>query len=149
MAAKRRGLRVRNEIAPSLSWSRFLLERSTKDRAAQRVFGNNFISARVPAPFTFRELVEKLASCAKVPIPVESLAKELDVPGLPRGMSVFKKAGSAFDQIAANFPNMYWWISDKGLNMAIVQPGSRLSPLAGITRVSSPSVVHMRASSLA
>jgi hypothetical protein len=128
MPAKRRGRKVRNEIAPSLLWSRFLPERSTKDRAAQRVFENNFISASVPAPYTFRELVETLASCAQTAIPVESLAKELDVPGPPLGTGVFKKAGSAFDQIAANFPNMYWWISDKGLNMAIVQPGSLLSP---------------------
>jgi hypothetical protein len=129
MPAKRRGRRVRNEIAPSLLWSRFLPERSTKDRAAQIAFENNLISATVPAPYTFRELVEKLASCAQVSIPVESLAKELDVPGSSsRAITVFKKAGSVFDQIAANFPNMYWWISDKGLNMAIVQPGSVLSP---------------------
>lgn len=108
--------------------SRFLPGKSTKDRASRLEFENTFISASVTGPHTLRTLIEVLASSAQPPVRIESLPKEVDVLFLGHGMTFFKYAAQVFDQVAENFPNMYWWISDKGLNMAVVKPCSALSP---------------------
>jgi hypothetical protein len=55
-------------------------------------------------------------------IPVESLPDELDGPVATRGQVVFDFAGDAFDEIARYYTNLEWWVSDVGLNMAIVAP---------------------------
>jgi hypothetical protein len=55
-------------------------------------------------------------------IPVESLSADLNEPVFTRGQTIFAFAGEAFDEIAGNYDNMQWWISDVGLNMATVTP---------------------------
>jgi hypothetical protein len=50
------------------------------------------------------------------------LCDDLNQPVFTRGRPIFGYAGDEFDQIADNYDNMQWWLSDAGLNMAIVSP---------------------------
>jgi hypothetical protein len=82
----------------------------------------NFVSFSVPAHRTNRDVVEQIARESQ--IPVESLSDELELPVYTRGQVIDGFAGDKFDQIADNYDNMKWWISDVGLNMGIVMPAS-------------------------
>lgn len=57
-------------------------------------------------------------------MPVESLPDALQSSVFMRGQVVFGFAGDEFDNIAGNYDNMQWWVSDKGLNMAFFTPSS-------------------------
>jgi hypothetical protein len=52
-----------------------------------------------------------------------------------RGQSLFGYAGDVINEIAMNYHNMRWWITDKGLNMGAVIPArvhlSAFDELAG------------------
>jgi hypothetical protein len=46
----------------------------------------------------------------------------LRAPVLSRAKTVFGSAWDAIDDVACNYPNMEWWISEHGLTMDIVIP---------------------------
>jgi hypothetical protein len=72
----------------------------------------------IPRGSTNRGVVPQVATASH--IPVEALCEELNHPVFLRGQAIHGFAGDEFDQIADNYENMQWWLSDTGLNMAIV-----------------------------
>jgi hypothetical protein len=67
-----------------------------------------------------------IAEGTQSPFAIESLGEQLDVGRLPRARVYFGVLGDILEGIAQNVPNMRWWVSDKGLNMAIVPPEEML-----------------------
>ena len=51
-----------------------------------------------------------------------SLPEELSARKLIRGQTLFGLAGDCLDEIAGRHHHMQWWVSDKGLSMAILGP---------------------------
>jgi hypothetical protein len=89
----------------------------------------------LPPGSTVRDVVLGIANSASHPIPVESLCDELLIFSFPRGATFFGYAGDLLDKIADGYDDMYWWISDTGLNMRVLSPGvlelSAFDELAG------------------
>jgi hypothetical protein len=106
-------------------WSRFSPERCTNLRSAFDLLEQNVVSLSVTGPCTHRHLVGKITLEAEQPISIESLPDTLDTTTLIRGRVCFGYAGDLLDQVAENYPDMRWWISDNGLHMAIVRPGAK------------------------
>jgi hypothetical protein len=50
------------------------------------------------------------------------LSDELNQPVYPGSHAIFGCPGDEFDRIAGNYDNIKWWVSDVGLNMAVVTP---------------------------
>ena len=103
-------------------WNRFDSVRTKETRGAHKLVLNNHLSLTVPAPCTHRDVVEKITSQSQEPIAIQSLADVLSQTELERGKVIFGFAGDKIDQIAANYEGMHWWVSEEGLNMAIVSP---------------------------
>lgn len=101
-----------------LLWSRFLRERTSKTSAFVLSVANNHVSLSIPAPHTHRDVVARIAK--EFQIPIESLADELEQPIFTRGQVIHNYLGDALDAIAREYPLMRWWVSEGGLNMAIV-----------------------------
>jgi hypothetical protein len=105
-----------------LLWRNFSYEKTSKTSKFRELLIYNFVSLSVPAHQTHRDVVEQIARESH--IPVESLSDDLNQPVFSRGQAIFGFAGDQFDQIADDYDNMQWWISDIGLNMAIVVPAT-------------------------
>jgi hypothetical protein len=101
--------------------------RSMRDRATLELFLGSLVSLSTRGPTTLRENVIQIANGAANRLPVESLCDELNNVKLSRGSTYFNSLGNILDGIAENFPNMRWWISERGLNMAIVPPDEMLN----------------------
>lgn len=110
----------RTRRAEPAYYSRLAADRFTKSPEIFKLFFQSRVSITVLAPATLREQVIRIVHGATNPFAVESLANELDTIKSVRGSSYFGSLGDVLDGIAQNFPNMRWWISEKGLNMAIV-----------------------------
>src|ERR1700733_13541242 len=106
----------------------FFREKCAKSNDILNLVEYNAVSISVPGPCTHHDVVEAIASCAAIPIDIESLCTSLRGTESVRGVVCFGYVGKLLDQIAANFTNMRWWISAKGLNMATVLPAPLLSP---------------------
>lgn len=104
-----------------ISWgSHHNVARSNK--TAVKRYGCGFVSRTISGPCSHRELVEQIASSAAVP--VESLAGQLSATVLPRGAACFGSLYKYLDRVASAHAKMQWWISEKGINMAVVEPNS-------------------------
>jgi hypothetical protein len=106
-------------------WNPLLWEHFSSEKTPPNCRGlifNNFASLTVPAPCTLRDVVEQIAKQSRNRIPIESLSDELNQSVLLRATTIFGAPGDQFDQIAGNYSNMRWWISENGLNMAVVPP---------------------------
>jgi hypothetical protein len=102
-------------------WERFSnYDNSIDESAFAKLIEDNFASLSMKGESTNRELVERIAEVSNVPIPVESLPGVLAETVLARGNVVFGCPGDYFDTIARSYPNMLWWLTDKGLNMAVM-----------------------------
>ena len=77
------------------------------------------MSHTVPAPASMRKIVEEIAYHSQKPIPIHSLAEALSEPVLSRGKVLFGSPGDCIDGIMANYDNLEWWISYKGLNVTV------------------------------
>jgi hypothetical protein len=119
MALRRIGRKKTKRLVPWLSWGRFCPERSSK---LAWILDCNHASISLPAGSTARDVVQEIARKAHPPIPIESVSDELLSTGFIRGAVFFGYAGDLLDEIANGYPNMYWWISDTGLNMRILPP---------------------------
>lgn len=106
---------------PFISWERFVYGLCSK--SAIELLENDHANMSVPADSTHFFIVEQLAKKASSPIPIESLSEELAEIKSSRGSTYFNLLGHCLDQIACNYPDMYWWITDNGLNMQRVEPG--------------------------
>jgi hypothetical protein len=109
-----------------LLWERFDLERTKETGGDIKRLQDNPVSLTVPANCTHRYVLEAIANSLQPPLAIESLAQELGSQRLPRGQAIFhRSAGDVIDKIAANYEQMYWWISTHGLNMVSVLPMSK------------------------
>jgi hypothetical protein len=113
-------------------WFRLLPERCTKNLATRKSFLSSFVALSVPAQTTHAEGIRIIAAGANIPFSIESLGDELDTGKLSRGHAIFKYLGDVVDEMAEIIPNMRWWLTDKGLNMAVVPPECTLSPFDAI-----------------
>ena len=104
-------------------WSRFSNERTPK-RAREWLYGRleNHIGCTVSAPCSLGQVVTAICEKAQHAVPIELLSLQLRAPVLHRAETVFGSAWDAIDEIACNYPNMQWWISEHGLTMDIVIP---------------------------
>jgi hypothetical protein len=112
-------------------WLRFSSEQTTRMRGLKlyrELILNNVVSCFLAARWTHRDLVEQIAEQSQKPIPIESLRNNLNRCVLPRWRTVFGFPGDYFDQIARNYDNMWWWMSEKGLKMeTLASTGPRIS----------------------
>ncbi len=99
-------------------WRRFSVERSTQ--AARKFLEENHInvSARGQHTSVPRRSREKRIP----PIPIESLDDHLGEHNFIRGATFFGPAGDYLDRLVSCHPDMRWWISEKGLNVAVIPP---------------------------
>lgn len=99
-------------------WQNFSYEKTSKTSKFRESLIYEFVSLSIPGHRTNRDVVEQVAKESHIPI--ESLADDLHWPVFSRGQAIFGFAGDEFDKIAENYEGMEWWVSDAGLNMAIV-----------------------------
>jgi hypothetical protein len=102
-------------------WGQFSYEK-TKTSKFRDLLVSSHVSLSIPGGRTNRDVVEEIAKASHIPI--ESLPDELNQPVDPGSQVIWGFAGNEFDKIADNYNNMQWWVSDVGLNMAIVNPAS-------------------------
>jgi hypothetical protein len=106
-----------------LLWSRLRLE-CLSSAASCRLFRDlileNFVSLSISGPHSLRDKVERIATDAHKPIPIDYLCWELGDRLLSGASAVFGCPGENFNRIARNFPELYWCLSDKGLRMEIL-----------------------------
>jgi|HubBroStandDraft_1064217.scaffolds.fasta_scaffold14327_3 hypothetical protein len=110
-------------------WFRF--RRESLNVAASRkllrdLILDNSVSVSISAPYSLRDMVQRIASGAQRPIPIDYLCSELSEPVHTRGGVAFGSPGKYFDQFAQNYPDLHWWLSDKGLRMEIVGGNERV-----------------------
>jgi hypothetical protein len=104
----------------TLMWSRFRqesLNSAVSRRRLRDLIRANFVSHSIPPPCSDRVIIQCISAAAQKPIPIDHLCSELDGIVLSRGRVVFGSPGKYFDEIAQNYPELYWWLSDKGLRM--------------------------------
>jgi hypothetical protein len=100
-------------------WSRICPEKCSDIQKTVQL-ASSFVSCAIPGPHSHRDSLEIIARTAGLPFSIESLSEALAAPILPRGATHFTSLGRVLDQIASNYPDMFWWMSDGGLNMAFV-----------------------------
>ena len=94
----------------------------------RNLIGNNHVSCTVPAPCTHRDVVEQIARKSQPVIPIDLLSPELSKTTLPRGRTIFGSPWERFDNIARNYQNLFWWISEKGLRMEVISEPDQVAP---------------------
>jgi hypothetical protein len=121
------------------SWHRFSsYDNSIDESNFAKLIENNFASGSLTGENTNRELVELIAKVANVHIPVESLPDVLSQTVFARAYVVFGSPGDYFDRIASGYSTMHWWLTDNGLNMAVMPTlyerlAERLNELEGLS----------------
>jgi len=71
--------------------------------------------------------VERIAGGAKKPIAIDYLCPEFGGTVHGRGRVVFGSPGKYFDEIASNYPDLQWSLSEKGLRIEIFGGTERAS----------------------
>jgi hypothetical protein len=103
-------------------WLHFNQQKTAKNDGellCDELISGNFVSHTVSAPASMRKIVEEIANHSQKPIPIHSLAEALSEPVLSRGKVLFGSPGDCIDGIMANYDNLEWWISNKGLNVTV------------------------------
>jgi hypothetical protein len=137
-ASKLRGRRCDPRL-----WKYFSYEKTSKTSKYRELLIYDFVSLAVPANRTDRDVVEQIAENSRIPI--ESLSDSLNRQIYPRGQAIFGFVGDEFDQVAHNYDNMQWWLSDAGLNMAIVSPVNRGAHIPNFDQLVSGQILAERA----
>ena len=101
-----------------LLWSRFSQQRSSMSSKFLALVPDTFANFSIRPPHTHRDIVVKIAGQSRLPI--ESLPEDLDQPVFTGACAIFGYVGDQIDAIARNYARMRWWVSDSGLNMAIL-----------------------------
>jgi hypothetical protein len=112
--------RVSKRPEIGMLWTRYRDDKTS--RQAYELLSYNYVNSSYTRGITVRGIVELMAAKAVIPIPIESLCEELTGPLLSRGGVVFGYVGKFLDELAESFPDMYWWISDVGLNFKVLPP---------------------------
>jgi hypothetical protein len=105
-----------------LFWRSFSYEKASKTSKLRDFLIYNFVNLSIPAGRTNRDVAEQIAKESHLPI--DALPDDLSQPVFPRGQVISGFAGDELDKVADNYDNMQWWLSDAGLNMAIVNPAT-------------------------
>ena len=112
-------LRINNVPCEPALWRSFGFERNSKTSPARELLIHTFVNMSAPADLSNREVVKLIAENAGLPI--ESLSDALDRPVFSRSRVIYGFLGDALDEIARDYVNMQWWLSEKGLKMAILE----------------------------
>ncbi len=103
-------------------WSRFSEYDNTVDAdTLLRLAEHNFVSLSLESG-TQRDVVVQMARQAQILVAIESVPDRLAEDTLIRGAVVFEPLGNALDKMAANYPGMKWWLTERGVNMAVTEP---------------------------
>lgn len=130
MAKKRRSrqLTIAERERPWPMWSRFEGERTCRagfSRLEQDWRNGNYVSCTIPAPCTHKDIVEQVAAKSVRPIPIDALPPVLSTTVLSRGVAIFGPPWNEFDRIAKNYPDLCWWLTEKGLRIdKVSEPAS-------------------------
>ena len=93
----------------------------TKDTGGSiKYLVNDHVSLGLPSGSTYRDVIEAIARQSQPPIAIESLDEILDMNKFIRGKTVFGFVCDEIDHVAAQHEGMRWWISRRGLNVAVV-----------------------------
>jgi len=106
-------------------WTRFSSVLTTKfggRKLYRDLILNNRVSYSIAGPTTHRDVIIEIAKQSHKSIAIDSLPTTIDV--LPRGKIVLGFSGDNIDRIARNYPGMFWWISDRGLSMKVLESAS-------------------------
>ena len=103
-------------------WVNFSYEKTSKTSEFRDLLIYSHVNLSIPPGRTNRDVVEEIAKASH--IPVESLPDELNQPVHAGSQVIWGYAGDEFDRIADNYNNMEWWVSDAGLNVAVVTPAN-------------------------
>jgi hypothetical protein len=104
-------------------WSRFSEYDNTVDQETlRRLAEDNFVSHSVPAPGTRLDVIHQIAQYAQIPVAIEAVPDFLADDKLIRGQVIFESLGNALNKVALNYPGMCWWLTERGVNMAITEP---------------------------
>lgn len=116
-------------------WTQIRPDRCVDVEKTIQHMATSLVNCSIPAPLTMLDVVEQITRTTSIPINIESVSEKLAAHKISRGPTLFGSLGDALDDIAMNYPNMYWWVSDKGLNMEIIEPSyvlaDRFDELAG------------------
>ena len=125
---------IRSVIRTPL-WHRFDSIKTRETHGDCNLLRDNLVSLTIPTPYTHRDIVERIARQSQKVIAIGSLAPVLSRTKFVRAKVLFGSAGDEIDKIATQYEEMRWWISKKGLNMAVVPPAmaklSRFDEFAG------------------
>jgi hypothetical protein len=104
-------------------WTRFSeYDNSVDPETLRRLAEDNFVSHSVSAPGTRLDVVHQMTQHAQTPLAIESIPDYLADDKLIRGSVIFEPLGNALDKMALNYPDMYWWLTERGVNMAVMEP---------------------------
>ena len=104
-------------------WKRLSYEKTVSTgglRLFRSLIGGGFVSFAVSAPCTDRDVAEQIALNSVPVIPIDLLSAELSEKSLSKGRTMFGSPWKYLDRIAESYPNLFWWISEKGLRMEVL-----------------------------
>jgi hypothetical protein len=112
----------RKYFSPSQRWKCFSLHRTKKEGGDHFILYENLISANWQRNLTKLEIIQTIAAAARPPIPVDSLDKCLEQYRFARGGNAFGWTGDKIEEIVSYYPGLRWWLSKRGLVIAMVGP---------------------------
>lgn len=104
----------------SQMWSRICVEKCADVEKTIQLVEMNLVSCIVPRLSSARDLLEIVTKAASVPVTIDAVSEVLSHGASIRSRTIFDSLGRVLDGIARNHEGMYWWMSEKGLNMDIV-----------------------------
>ncbi len=113
----------RQKKVESSPWAHYNGQKTSAHNGQQlyeQSIAGNFISHSLPAPWSYRSVVEAIAQHSTTPIPIDDLAALPDQPNAVRGKVLFGDSGEYLDDALSSFSELEWWFSDKGLNITKV-----------------------------
>src|ERR1700690_1574859 len=101
-------------------WSRIKPDKCHDVEKTLHIMVNSIVCGSLLAPHSHRDSIEQIARIASIPIDIESLSGALAKPTFACGRAFFGRLGDVLNEILTNYPDMYWWVSNKGLVVATV-----------------------------
>lgn len=99
-------------------WQRFDSIKTKETGGTLKPLTDTFINLAIPAPYTHRGELEAIVRQFQPPLEIESLDEKLSEAEFVRAKTIFRLAADEIDDLAANYQQIVWWISEHGLNMA-------------------------------
>jgi hypothetical protein len=109
---------------PDPLWQRFDPVRTKETGGDLKSLAGKFVNFTIPAGSTHRDEVEAIARQFQPPVAIKSLEEKLSEKRFVRSKTIYGLVADEIDEIAANYEDMHWWVSEDGLNMAIMSPAT-------------------------